>query len=461
MLKKITTIVLLFSVLVSHATQKSVKSSIPQKAKYVFVLFGDGMSDNLIRLTELYLGAKYQKDTLLNFSRFPNVALTNTHSKTSLITCSAAAGTAIFCGTKTTANRIGVNEKLEPIESIGTKLKKEGYKLGICSTNGIDHATPATIYAHTPERRNFFSISSQLARSDIDFVAGAGFVDVNRPNKKWDKDILTIPDSLKKHNWHLTTRVSDAKQSIASKLILLNSLTEPSEDLPLTIDRTPDQMNLKDFARIGINRLYDPKSKGFFFFLEGGSIDHTMHSNDAASAVHEMINFVETIDIALEFYKKHPTETLLLVVSDHETGGFTLGKDGARNISAAPLMEQKMSYHKMEDIIQKMNPNPDSIIRFIDQNVFKLTESEIQYIKKISKQGIPEDQKALYARNNTFVSATLQVMQNRCRIGFSTRHHSGARIPIFSMGAGSEYFHGVIENSEIPRLIYQAMGKTW
>lgn len=461
MFKKITTIVLLFSVLVSHATQRSVKSNVPQKAKYVFVLFGDGMSDNLVRLTELYLSAKYKKDTLVNFSRFPNVALTTTYSKTSQITCSAAAGTAIFCGTKTMYNGIGVNEQLEPVESIGTKLKKEGYKLGICSTNGIDHATPATIYAHTPDRKNFFSISAQLARSDVDFAAGAGFVNINNPNRKWDKNILTIPDSLKKYNWHLTTSVAEAKKSKAGKLILLNSLTEASEDMPLSIDRTPDQMNLKDFARIGIDRLYDPKGKGFFMLLEGGSIDHTMHSNDLASGVHEVINFIETIDIALDFYKKHPDETLLLVVSDHETGGLSLGKEGARNITAAPLMEQKMSYHKMEDLIQKMNPDPDSIIHFIDQQVFKLTESEIQYIKKASKQAIPEDQKALYARNNTFVAATMQIMQNRCKVGFSTRHHSAARIPLFSLGAGSELFHGVIENSDIPRLIFQAMGKTW
>lgn len=430
-------------------------------AKYVFVLFGDGMADNLSRLTELYLSAKYKKDTLLNYSKFPQVALTTTNSKSSLITCSSAAGTAIFCGQKTKVNHIGMNEKQETLESIGIKLKKEGYKLGICSTNGIDHATPASLYAHTPERRNFFLIASQLAKSNIDFAAGAGFVDINHPSGKSNPLMLTIADSLKKYHWHVTTQKTEALQSKASKVLLLNTLTEASEDLPFSIDRRPEELNLIDFAKIGLHRLYDPNGKGFFFMLEGGSIDHAMHSNDAATAVHEVINFTQTIDVALDFYQQHPDETLLLVVSDHETGGVSLGKDGARDVTALPLLEQKVSYHKMEELLQSLHPHPDTILQYIDRYMFKISEKDIQFIKKASKQSIPESQKALYARNNSFVQAALQVMQDRCHIGFSTRRHTAARIPLFALGAGAEHFHGVIENSDIPALIYKAMGKNW
>lgn len=461
MYKLTTLLCLLLSILVTQAAPKPNSNPTSPKAKYIFVLFADGMGDNLSRLTELYLSEKYKKDTLINYSKFPHVALTTTHSLSSQLTCSSAAGTAILCGKKTILNSIGMTKDQEALESIGTKLKKEGYRLGVCTNNGIDHATPACVYAQTTNRKDFFLIASQLAKSDIDFAAGAGFIEMDKSSSKWTPKSQTIQDSLQKYGWQVTTDKIEAKNSKAKKLLLLNTLNGNAEDLPFSIDRSPEDLNLKDFARIGIDRLYTPNGKGFFFLLEGGSIDHAMHSSDAASAVHEVINFIETIDIALEFYHKHPDETLLLVVSDHETGGLSLGKSGARNITTAPLLEQKMSSHKMEELIQEINSHPDTIIQFIDRNGFKLTEKDIQFIKKTAKQVIPEAQKALYSRNNTFVSAAMQIMQERCHIGFATRSHSGARIPLFALGAGAEHFHGVIENSDIPALIYKAMGKTW
>ena len=59
------------------------------------------------------------------------------------------------------------------------------------------------------------------------------------------------------------------------------------------------------------------------------------HDNDAKYLISELIDFDETIGAVLDFAEKDG-ETLVIVTSDHETGGFTLGgkkiKDADGNI---------------------------------------------------------------------------------------------------------------------------------
>lgn len=59
--------------------------------------------------------------------------------------------------------------------------------------------------------------------------------------------------------------------------------------------------------------------------VEGGKIDWACHSNDAATAFHEVEDFDNAIKVAYEFYMQHPDETLIVITADHETGGIVLG----------------------------------------------------------------------------------------------------------------------------------------
>ena len=57
---------------------------------------------------------------------------------------------------------------------------------------------------------------------------------------------------------------------------------------------------------------------------EGAQIDRGGHDNDGEYLISELIDFDETIGVVLDFAEKDG-ETLVIVTSDHETGGFTLG----------------------------------------------------------------------------------------------------------------------------------------
>lgn len=58
---------------------------------------------------------------------------------------------------------------------------------------------------------------------------------------------------------------------------------------------------------------------------EGGKIDWACHSNDGKTALMEVLDMADAVQVAIAFAQKHPDETLIVVTADHETGGLALG----------------------------------------------------------------------------------------------------------------------------------------
>jgi alkaline phosphatase len=84
------------------------------RPKYVFYFIGDGMSFNHILGTEQYNAAKEGKSEVerLNFTKFPVRNFVTNYSTSNLVTDSAAAGTALASGVKTTNAYIGVDAEV-------------------------------------------------------------------------------------------------------------------------------------------------------------------------------------------------------------------------------------------------------------------------------------------------------------------------------------------------------------
>ena len=53
-------------------------------------------------------------------------------------------------------------------------LKEDGYKIGIMSSVPINHATPASFYAHSNDRGDYYNISVQIPSTGFDFFGGPG-----------------------------------------------------------------------------------------------------------------------------------------------------------------------------------------------------------------------------------------------------------------------------------------------
>lgn len=447
------------------------------KAKYVFLFIGDGMGHAQVATTEAYVAALKEKIGFepLRFTQFPYSGQSTTHANNRLITCSAAAGTALATGKKTNINRISMNpEANAPFETIAEKAKNAGFKVGIVTSVSIDHATPAVFYAHQPDRNLYFEIGIDLVNSGFDYFAGGGFL---IPDGTWSGNPVNLP-TLAAEKGYQVVNTAEAFRNLApgrGKTLVLSPRTAAGASLPYALDMHPGDLSLADMTEKGIALLEG--EEGFFMMVEGGKIDWVCHSNDAAATVHEVIAFDQAVDAAFSFYQKFPDETLIIVTADHETGGMTLGHvDMKYETNLGLLRYQKSSVEELNKIVSQFRVSGsgdtqadfERMLKVLEtdlglnsrKNETLLDEQELSELKTIFMQSIAQvmHEKSTYNEYEPFMSKAIQLMNKRAGINWGSSSHTGVMVPVYAIGTGAEKFTGVTDNTDIPRIIGELTG---
>lgn len=458
-----------------------VLSGYAQQAKYVFYFIGDGMGVNQVQGTELYRGELEGKIgiTPIWFTQFPYATTATTFSATNGVTDSAAAGTALATGNKTQNGTIGMKQDLQTeVSSVAVWAKNKGCRVGVTTNVSVDHATPAAFYAHDPSRGSYYKIGTDLYKAGFDFYAGSDFIDPNNKDNK-DGNSENLYTMAEKNGYTIARGYKDylKKCKKADKMILFQSEKASEKDrtaIPYAIDRTKDDLTLADITRSAINFLSKDLSKGFFLMVEGGKIDWACHSNDAATAFHEVADMDEAVKVAYEFYSQHPDETLIVVTADHETGGFVLGT-GAYKLNLQVLKNQKVSEsgftHILNELRKKYNNNVswEKVQQALKENFgfwdkVKLNEKqEERLLAKYNdtfKGKEAKLEKSEYAQDEPLAAEAKRIIDEIALVGWTSGGHSAGYVPVFAIGAGADLFQGRIDNTEIPIKIAKAAGYT-
>ncbi len=273
-------------------------------ARNVILVIGDGMG--LSQLTSGLVAA----GGALAVERFGVVGLAKTFSADRLVTDSAAAATAMACGVKTRNGAIGVDARGGHVSSLVELARRKGLKTGLVVTSSVTHATPAAFYAHQVSRKNEEAIATDLLASGLDLFIGGGRRFFGR--RCDGADLLA---GLETAGYQLVT---DPRGLAAAKGPRLAGLVA-DEDLPTILDGRGSY--LADAVRIALARL--PGPKGFFLMVEGSQIDYGAHDHDGPRTIAEVVDLDETIARVLAF-ARGDRRTLVVVTTDHETGGFAL-----------------------------------------------------------------------------------------------------------------------------------------
>lgn len=458
-----------------------VLSGYAQQAKYVFYFIGDGMGVNQIQGTELYRGELEGKIgiTPIWFTQFPYATTATTFSATNGVTDSAAAGTALATGNKTQNGTIGMKQDLQTeVSSVAVWAKNKGCRVGVTTSVSVDHATPAAFYAHDPSRGSYYKIGTDLYKAGFDFYAGSDFIDPNNKDNK-DGNSENLYTMAEKNGYTIARGYKDylKKCKKADKMILFQSEKASEKDrtaIPYAIDRTKDDLTLADITRSAINFLSKDLSKGFFLMVEGGKIDWACHSNDAATAFHEVADMDEAVKVAYEFYSQHPDETLIVVTADHETGGFVLGT-GAYKLNLQVLKNQKVSESGFTRILNELrkkynnNVSWEKVQQALKENFgfwdkVKLNEKqEERLLAKYNdtfKGKEAKLEKSEYAQDEPLAAEAKRIIDEIALVGWTSGGHSAGYVPVFAIGAGADLFQGRIDNTEIPIKIAKAAGYT-
>jgi len=282
---------------------------VPPKAKNVILLIGDGTGLSQIS------SAFYFKKTSPNYARFKSIGLIKTSSSREEVTDSAAGATAFASGIKTYNGAVGVADDSTEVKTLVEIVSPLHIKTGLISTSSIQHATPASFYAHVINRGLYEDIAADMVVSDIDFFAGGGTQFFNR--RKDGKNLL---EDLETKGFELDTTALGTFSSIKQYPKMGYLLAENAMD-PVAKGRGDF---LPKATELGIQFLNkDTDNPNFFLMVEGSQIDWGGHDNNAAYLISELIDFDDAIGKALDFAEKDGN-TLVIVTADHETGGFTL-----------------------------------------------------------------------------------------------------------------------------------------
>ena len=458
--------VLLLAVLLSACNSKPA-------VKYVFYFIGDGMGINQVMATEQYNKATEMGPEVINFTQFPVRNFITTVSGNSLVTDSAAGGTALASGVKTYNSAIGVDLDGNPVTCLTEWAKAAGYGTGVITSVGINHATPASFIAHTAVRQNYEDISTQYMTAPVDFAAGAGFI-LDRHTERTTEDFekMTADAGITLLKGPDFTGVED----IDGRVLCLSG--KPQQDLPYAIDRREDDTRLSDFVKAGIAYLEKHfGNKGFFVMIEGGKIDWACHGNDAASAFLELTDMAYSVDLALEFLSRHPKETLILITADHETGGLMIGS-GQYEAHPELLAFQKASTPVLTDMFREeffpeeepyKAPFWEDVKEFFASNLGLWDKVEISardesalkavYDQTFGKGGNRNlSSENLYSVNFKIVDEAVKCLDRTAGYRFSYGSHSGSPVGLYVTGAGHEAFREVRDNAEIAPLIAELAG---
>lgn len=434
-----------------------------KKPKYIFYLIGDGMGISQIYTADKYL-REVENDSIAMLN-FPVCGMSTTNAATRFVTGSAAAGTALATGSKTSINTVGLTtDRKDKLKSVAFTAKEQGMKVGIVTSVGLNHATPAAFYAHQKSRHDYLEIAEELPESGFDFFAGGEVI------AKGAFDVHKLYKSYEKAGYKIDSTKSVFTENKQTPRVVFSPIKYGEPALSCVLDRDEGDFTLPEISEYALNQLTN--DKGFFLMIEGGLIDWACHSNDAATCTFEVIDFDLVVRMALDFYNQHPDETLIVITADHETGGMSLGnnttpyemdisllqyqKRSKGAFSAIIDQKTKISYEEGLELAKFYYGLGDESLGLalttIDKDILKAGyEKQFGEVKTSSN--------ALYSIAKPFADAVTEVFVSKTGIGFATTAHTATPVPIFSIGVGSELFDGFIDNIDIANKIRSLMEK--
>ena len=445
--------------------------------KYIFYMIGDGMGQSHRQLAEYYLQYKNEDDGLvLAMNDMPITANITTHNTNTLVTDSAAAGTALATGVKTKTGKIGFNEDGSvKYRTIAEALQEDrDMAIGLITTVSVTHATPAAFGAHVMDRNDEVSVADQYLAREWDFIAGGGyryFAEKDEDGNREAGDSLL--DDFEKAGYDVDTSLGDFEKTDFSAVDKYLGIYE-SKYLTEVITQKYDKKvspELSEMVEAGIEVL-SKNENGFFMMVEGGYIDGASHNNDTPTTLYEMLAFEESVQVAVNFYKEHPEDTLIIVGADHETGGLSLGYNSYA-INFNRLDGIHVAYEKAIDVHLQKGDEDAYFAAMEEYYGVKVSEEErktilanieaFDLLALLADAGVTDPAKIeMYEsmRHMLGISGhcSAHLLAEQTKIGWSTQAHTGEPVPFTFMGKGSETFAACHDNIDIPIALAELAG---
>ncbi|MGQ3684054.1 MAG: alkaline phosphatase, partial [Candidatus Loosdrechtia sp.] len=336
-------------------------------AKYIILFIGDGWGVKHIEAVNKYTGTvpsyqsglpwvKYMVSTYPEGGGYnTGQAWSNFHyvNTTPATQDSACTSTSMYCGVKTSNERICVTSNGTRLLSIADKAKIAGMTVGSVSSVHVSHATPGAWVAHNDSRANTFAIADEgffgnpnttgTVATHSRYGGGKGpnvpsadviigTYDANHVNSLMLNKLRTESGQAGKHV--LVERrtgvsggnalMSAANNSSTLKLAGLFNFVYHNADGSgyRTENPTLSESVSATMKVLGRN------PNGFVLMVEGGAIDWGSHANNMNQMIGEAKDFDKAIQTVINWVNDTGNDatwsnTLVIVTADHECGYLT------------------------------------------------------------------------------------------------------------------------------------------
>jgi len=468
--------------------------------KYVFWIMADGFSLDLLtaatiyRINQLY-GPDEVRDYFFNFMEFPVVGLQTTWDAQHFISESAATATAMFTGVKTNHGWMAVDPDYNQLTSIATMLQEQhGFQIGLVADVNMNHATQGALYAYSSDRGATFDIAMAALETGFNFFGGSW-----RPPARAEE----IKEIFREHGYTVVYTPEEIF-ALDNTVGLVHAMSpqqavHPREafmSIPYRLDRSEDDMSTADFMQVAINTMMN--DTGFFIMAETGRMDWAGHDNDAVAMIHEVFELADMVQVAIDFYRQHPEDTLIIVTADHDAGGMTVGVQRETAISSHQLHLHLLSYQIvsqanfrfiLEDELFFLEEEPtfEAALELIERYIGLVSPDSpnaeyVDPLRILTEQDLADLLHAYTVHHRILLDAAeeglgggvtssrfwsteermrwgtfgspigieaTRILAYRAGIVWTTFEHTAGPVPVFAMGAGAEAFGGFSDNTDM------------
>jgi len=427
--------------------------------KYIFIFLADGGGVGGMEIARSFNRVVHREGFTITdkIMREGSLGLLTTQAADSLTTDSAAAATALSGGCKANIGALGICADGRIAKSVMERAREKGLRAALVTTSTVYDASPAAFVSHVSSRKDFEAILDQYLRAAPDLILGGGreqFLPAGRPEsvRKDGKDRLA--EFTARGYAYASDKTSLTKAS-GAKLLGLFTPGEMSFDLDRDADTEP---SLFEMTRAAI-RFLGRDGRGFMAFIENENTDTAGHLTDVASMVHAYRDFDRAVALAYEFYLSHRRETLILVTSDHDSGGvgFTLALEDLR------IDSKRVSAN--EEDLKKIAAIPISLRKAAAMLGPRPTAEAVDRVMRDVFKGFtlaPDLKKMLLAgqppARNFYTDPAANVLgmmvANNTQVYWSSGGHTHQPVFVAALGAGAERFRGYQDNTDFAKHLF-------
>ena len=451
-------------------------------ARNVILFVGDGMGISTVTAARILAGQQLGQSGeayRLSFDRFPATALVRVFTADLQVPESAATATAMVTGHLANAGAISVAPAADQaraaprvLETLLEQAEARGLATGIVTTARVTHATPAVNYAHVPDRGWEHAgqlppgaavpdiaaqlIGRQRAGNGIEVVLGGGremflpegSADPEYPGRHGrrtdGRDLIAEWTAAQPGSAFVFDRAGFEAVDPGQVTKLLG-LFEPSH-LQYEADRPQDgagEPSLAEMTRTAV-RMLQRNRRGYYLMVEGGRIDHAHHAGNAWRALTDTIALSDAVQAALELID--PRDTLVLVTADH-SHPLTIAGYPARGNPILGLVRGPGASGPSRDY----QGRPYATLSYANgRGQALLSAGGGDRARLPIAPGRSVDLGGVDTGSPLFHQEAL--------VGLASGTHSGEDVALYAWGAQAELVHGTLDQTEIYRILRQALG---